>query len=85
VLWLASVRDAFANCVVGWVTDPRATTELVLAALDHALASRQVTAGQLIFHSDNGAQYTAPRFTGRLVDAGVAPSTRVGGRQLRGE
>jgi putative transposase len=75
VLWLASVRDAFANRVVGWAVDPRATTTLVLAALDHALASRQVHAGQLIFHSDKGAQYTALRFTQRLVDAGVAPST----------
>jgi putative transposase len=75
VLWLASVRDAFANHVVGWATDPRATTALVLRALDHALASRQVHTGQLIFHSDKGAQYTALRFTQRLVDAGIAPST----------
>ena len=69
------VRDAFANRVVGWATDPRATTTLVLTALNHALRSRDVRTGQLIFHSDKGAQYTAPRFTQRLVDAGVAPST----------
>ena len=75
VLWLASVRDAFANRIVGWATDPRATTTLVLTALNHALCSRDVRAGQLIFHSDKGAQYTALRFTQRLVDAGVAPST----------
>lgn len=75
VLWLASVRDAFANRIVGWAVDPRATTELVLTALGHALRSRQVRAGDLIFHSDKGAQYTALRFTQRLVDAGVAPST----------
>jgi putative transposase len=75
VLWLASVRDAFANRVVGWATDPRATTVLVLTALNHALRSREVRAGQLVFHSDKGAQYTALRFTQRLVDAGVAPST----------
>jgi putative transposase len=75
VLWLASVRDAFANRIVGWATDPRATTALVLTALNHALRSRDVQAGQLIFHSDKGAQYTALRFTQRLVDAGVAPST----------
>ena len=75
VLWLASVRDAFANRIVGWATDPRATTTLVLTALNHALRSREVRAGQLIFHSDKGAQYTALRFTQRLVDAGVAPST----------
>lgn len=75
VLWLGSVRDAFANRVVGWATGERATTALVLAALDHALRSRSVCSGELIFHSDKGAQYTALRFTQRLVDAGVAPST----------
>ena len=46
---------------------------LVLTALNHALRSRDVRSGQLIFHSDNGAQYTALRFTQRLLDAGVAP------------
>jgi putative transposase len=75
VLWLASVRDAFANRIVGWATDPRATTVLVLTALNHALRSREVRPGQLIFHSDKGAQYTALRVTQRLLDAGVAPST----------
>jgi len=75
VLWLASVRDGFANRIVGWATDPRATTTLVLTALNHALRSRDVQPGQLIFHSDKGAQYTALRFTQRLVDAAVAPST----------
>ena len=48
VLWLASVRDAFANRIVGWATDPRATTTLVLTALNHALRSREVRAGQLV-------------------------------------
>ena len=47
----------------------------MLTALNHALRSRDVQPGQLIFHSDKGAQYTALRFTQRLVDAGVAPST----------
>jgi putative transposase len=75
VLWLASVRDAFANRIVGWATDPRATTTLVLTALNHALSSRDIRSGQLIFHSDKGAQYTALRFTQRLLDARVAPST----------
>lgn len=75
VLWLASVRDAFANRVVGWKTSDRADTDLVLGALEFALWSRDVRAGQLIHHSDKGCQYTAIRFTQRLVDAGIAPST----------
>ena len=61
VLWLASVRDAFANRIVGWATDPRATTTLVLTALNHALRTRDVRAGQLIHHSDKGAQGSTPR------------------------
>jgi putative transposase len=75
VLWLASVRDAFSNRVVGWATAARADTNLVLRALEYGLWSRQVRAGQLTHHSDKGCQYTAVRFTQRLADAGIAPST----------
>jgi putative transposase len=75
LLWLASVRDAFANKVVGWDSGPRATTELVVSALDYAIWSRDVRDGRLIHHSDKGRQYTSVRFTQRLVDAGIAPST----------
>jgi putative transposase len=75
VLWLASIRDAFSNKVAGWATAARADTELVLTALGHALRSRKIYDGQLIHHSDKGCQYTALRFTQRLADAGVAPST----------
>lgn len=45
VLWLASVRDAFSNKVVGWRSGPRADTDLVLSALDYALFSRDVRDG----------------------------------------
>jgi putative transposase len=77
VLWLASVRDAFSNKVVGWRSGPRADTDVVISALDYAIWSRDVRDGQLIHHSDKG--YTAVRFTQRLVDAGIVPSTgRVG-------
>jgi putative transposase len=74
-LWLASVRDAFSNKVVGWATAAGADTELVLTALDYALRSRKVQAGQLVHHSDKGCQYTALRFTQRLHDARITPST----------
>jgi putative transposase len=73
-LWLASVRDAFSRRVVGWKASDRADTELVLGALEYALWSRGVQRDRLVFHSDHGAQYTAIRFTQRLVDAGARPS-----------
>jgi len=73
-LWLASVRDAFSRRIVGWKTSDRADTELVLGALEYGLWSRKVERERLVFHSDHGAQYTAIRFTQRLVDAGARPS-----------
>jgi putative transposase len=75
VLWLASVRDAFSNKVVGWDSGPRATTKLVLIAVDYAIFCRDVRDGELTFHADKGCQYTSLRFTQRLLDAGIAPST----------
>jgi putative transposase len=64
ILWLASVRDAFANKVVGWDSGPRATTELVLSALDYAIWSRDVRDGQLIHHSDYAEVCVKPRIGG---------------------
>jgi putative transposase len=61
VLWLASVRDAFSNKVVGWDSGPRADTELVLSALDYAVLSRDIRDGQLIQHSDKGCQPSTRR------------------------
>jgi putative transposase len=64
VLWLASVRDVFSNKVVGWDSGPRATTELVVSALDYALFSRDVHAGELIHHSDYAEVCVMPRICG---------------------
>jgi putative transposase len=47
----------------------------VISALDYAIFSRDIRDGQLVHHSDKGCQYTAIRFTQRLCDAGIAPST----------
>jgi transposase InsO family protein len=60
--------------VVGWKASDRADTQLVLGALAYALWSRNVERERLVFHSDHGAQYTAIRFTQRLIDAGARPS-----------
>jgi transposase InsO family protein len=73
-LWLASVRDAFSRRIVGWKASDLADTELVLGALEYALWSRRIERQRLVFHSDHGGQYTAIRFTQRLVDAGIAAS-----------
>jgi putative transposase len=51
------------------------TTNLVLTAFEMRLWRREVVQDQLIHHSDKGSQYTSLRFTQRLADASVAPST----------
>jgi len=72
--WLAAVRDAFSNRIVGWKTSDRCDTDLVLGALEYAVWSREVRDGQLIHHSDKGSNYTSFRFSQRLADNGILAS-----------
>ncbi|MGW1743900.1 IS3 family transposase [Nocardia sp. NPDC001965] len=72
--WLAAVRDAFSNRIVGWKTSDRCDTELVLGALEFAVWSRDIRDGELIHHSDRGSTYTAIRFANRSADNGIAQS-----------
>lgn len=51
VFWLAAVRDAFSNRIVGWRCSDRCDTDLVLGALEYAIWTRHVRDGQLIHHS----------------------------------
>jgi transposase InsO family protein len=74
VLWLASVRDAFFNKVVGWAAGAGADTDLVLTALGHALRSRSVHDGQLIHHSDYAELCVKPRDRGMACAGRVALS-----------
>ena len=61
VLWLAAVRDAFSNRIVGWKTSDRCDTDLILGALEYGIWSRDVRDGQLIHHSDRGSNlYVVP-------------------------
>jgi transposase InsO family protein len=74
VFWLAAVRDAFSNRIVGWKTSDRCDTDLILAALEYGVWSRDVRDQQLIHHSDRGSNYTSFRFAQRLADNGILPS-----------
>jgi putative transposase len=71
-LYLAVVLDAWSRRVVGWAMDSHLRTELVLTALDMAIAQRRPTA--VIHHSDHGCQYTSLAFGSRCREAGVRPS-----------
>lgn len=72
-LYLAAVQDAFSRRIVGWAMAGHMRAELVVDALQMALARRRPEAG-LIHHSDQGSQYVSLAFGQRARDAGVAVS-----------
>lgn len=68
-LYLATVIDLTTRMVVGWQTAAHMRTSLVVDALTMAHRAGY-TAGNAIFHSDKGAQYTSAEFAdaARLMD-----------------
>ena len=71
-LFLAIVLDAFSRRIVGWAMATHLKTELVLDALNMAVAQRRPLG--VIHHSDQGCQYTALAFGHRCEEMGVRPS-----------
>jgi len=77
-LYLAFVLDTYSRRVVGWSMATHLRTEIVIDALQMAIARRKPTPG-VVHHSDRGVQYTSLSFGKRLEDEGVVPSMgRVG-------
>ena len=71
-LYLAVVLDVFSRRIVGWAMDSSLATELVVGALEMAIAQRRPE--EVIHHSDQGSQYTSLTFGKRCRDAGIALS-----------
>src|SRR5688572_18611940 len=71
-LYLAVVIDVWSRRVVGWSMGERMTADLVLSALNMALAQRKPK--DVIHHSDQGSQYTSLAFGERCRQMGVRPS-----------
>lgn len=60
-LYLATVIDIASRRVVGWATAEHLRTDLPAQALSNAIATRR-PAGEVIFHSDRGCQYTSTQY-----------------------
>ena len=83
-LSLATVLDCFSRFCVGWSMADQLRTELVVAAVELAIARRRLqqplaalgesALAGLVHHSDHGCQYTALAFSQRLQDAGIVAS-----------
>ena len=77
--YLAVLLDAFSRRAIGWALEQHLQASLALAALEMALASRDVVPGGLVHHSDRGVQYACGDYVARLDAAGIQPSmSRVG-------
>jgi putative transposase len=72
-VYLAFIVDACSRKVVGWSMATRLRTELVVDALQMAIARRMRAPG-LVHHSDRGVQYTSLSFGKRLEGKGLLPS-----------
>ena len=72
-LYLAHVQDLFSRRIVGWAMAAHPRKELVIEALEMAVARRRPAKG-LVHHSDHGSQYTAVVFSQRCEHAGIEVS-----------
>lgn len=72
-VYLAVIIDLFSRKVVGWALETHMQTDLCLAALNQARATRQPPPG-LIHHSDRGSQYTSAAYQSALAASGLVPS-----------
>jgi transposase InsO family protein len=71
--YLAFILDVFSRRIVGWQIATHMRAQLVVDALEMAVALRDLD-GRLIAHSDRGSQYTSLRYTDRLDELGIDPS-----------
>jgi putative transposase len=74
MVYTAFITDVYSRRIVGWRTATTMTTDLVLDALEMAIWARNERLEHLVHHSDRGCQYTAFRYTERLVEAGATCS-----------
>jgi putative transposase len=72
-LYLAAVQDAFSRRIVGWSMADHMRSDLVVDALNMAIARRRPEAG-LIHHSDQGSQFVSLAFGQAAGKAGIARS-----------
>jgi len=72
-LYLVAVQDLYSRRIVGWSMADHMRKELVIDALQMALAHRRPAPG-LIWHSDQGSQFVSLAFGQQARAAGIAQS-----------
>lgn len=64
-VYLPAFMDLYSRAIVDWAVDGQMTEALINSALDMALSRRKIKEG-LIVHSDQGIQYRAHCYQGKL-------------------
>jgi len=72
--YLASVLDLGSREVVGFAMSQQPNTDLAIEALKQAIQKQQPDTTKLLFHSDQGVQYSATRFVDYLNTFGITQS-----------
>jgi transposase InsO family protein len=73
-VYVAFIIDVFARYIVGWQVSSSPNTQLVLDALEQALAARNPDKDRLTHHSDRGVQYLSIKYSERLEAAKIGAS-----------
>lgn len=74
-VYLAVIMDVYSRRFVGWDLSRNADAQLVLNALNMAIAMRgEANMKGCIHHSDQGVQYAATAYVERLHEIGILPS-----------
>lgn len=82
-LYLAAVIDAFSRKVVGWSMSERITEKVAIDAMEQAVGREDPPDdGSLVFHDDQGAQYTSRSFQRCLDSHGIVQSVSRPGTPL---
>lgn len=69
-----SIIDLYERCVIATLTDKWMTSELAIETLKKALASQDVDTNNLIFHTDQGVQFTSLAFADFCCSKGITQS-----------
>jgi putative transposase len=77
-VYLMAVIDWYSRYVLGWAIGTTLDADFCIEAVDQILESRRCE----IFNTDQGAQFTTPRFTQPLLDKGIKVSMDGRGRAL---
>jgi putative transposase len=72
--YLYVILDIYSRCVVGWMLAHRESADLAKKLIEETVEKQQVSADQLILHSDRGPSMTSHSVAHLLADLGVTKS-----------